>query len=451
MIVPWLSVLLLLLASYHSWGIRDSGEERLPRLSTPTSAMDAMLAKRDSAQSYKSQLVQDRAHQIAAQLNHGRPKGAKVRVIHQIEVWRCCPSEWFQSRRDEPSNDVMFIRQYRTGSATLRDVLWRWAQHRQIDIETHDIHFNLTKQHLRPTYKETTPIRRYIDSRLSVEDFRKIKYNWLARASILPDNEPMLITLLRDPLERSLALFYWAHSRPESMQTAKTSPRIWRRENKGFFSKEHMEHCNVFAEQSEWQTPKIYTIVPQWSLYGESAEEGALVLRNLHVMIGFTDKLEEFLIMLRRRLGLPSIKEVVYLSTNHYRHPSVSDWPLPVVNKLNSSSPLVSDYIFINKAKEQYHEQRRTFGSDRMLKELTSFQHILDDARGVCDLRDLENRGLREFMPPCSRSCEGHSRLLKCFMKRFDEKHSATAIRSAANKLREIGGVQAAPHTPLVV
>ena len=56
--------------------------------------------------------------------------------------------------------------------------------------------------------------------------------------------------VLREPLARAVALFYWAHRTPEAVATSRnSSPRLWRREAPGAYSSEHREHIDAFAAQ----------------------------------------------------------------------------------------------------------------------------------------------------------------------------------------------------------
>ena len=52
-----------------------------------------------------------------------------------------------------------------------------------------------------------------------------------------------------------------------------------------------------------------------------------------------------------------SIKDCIYLRTNHYRHPTAGDWPAPLVAKLNASEPVAWDWVLIGLAARQYGEQ----------------------------------------------------------------------------------------------
>jgi len=423
--------------------LNDKGEGKLPKLTSPSSAKAAMLERRDSNQEYKSQLVSDRAKQIAAGMNFRREKGARVRNIQRIESWHCCPSSWFQTRHDETKVDLYFIRHQRTASSSFRGILWRWAQQRDIPIVSNYISLNQTNNNKNRNHF------RLVDARISWVEFQNIASIFATKVFL--KEEPIFMTLLRDPLVRAISLFYWSHSRPESVQTSRYStPRAWRRETRGHFSKEHSEHCEVFAQQSD-DINILYAISPQFEVFGRSPEEASEVLRKYHVMIGLTEKFDEFVIMVRRRLGIRTIKELIYMSANHYRHPQLNDWPQRLVTLLNNSFPVNSDQKFMNKARAQYMEQVNSFGASRLATEVKTFSGMLDDMRGHCDLRDLENRASRHFMPPCSHHCEGHAKVHKCFHQRFDEKHSVTAVRSAANKLRSFGGMQAVPHTPLEI
>jgi hypothetical protein len=169
------------------------------------------------------------------------------------------------------------------------------------------------------------------------------------------------------------------------------------------------------------------------------------------VLVGFVEDFDELVVMLRWRLGWRSIKGAIYLSTNHYKHPDPLDWPPSLLQRLNESGTVASDQAFVAAAKDQYSEQVTAFGLERLGKEVQALRTLMDDLRGHCDGTDLEHRARRHFMPACRHHCEGQTRIEQCFEKRFDDQHSAEAVRTRANKLREIAGAGAVTHTPLVV
>jgi len=48
----------------------------------------------------------------------------------------------------------------------------------------------------------------------------------------------------------------------------------------------------------------LYTLPPQWASFDDRGPEGAaLALRRAQVLVGWTDRLDELLVFLRRRLG----------------------------------------------------------------------------------------------------------------------------------------------------
>jgi len=92
-----------------------------------------------------------------------------------------------------------------------------------------------------------------------------------------------------------------------------------------------------------------------------------------------------------------------------------------------------------------------SFGAARLAAEAAALGDVLDDLRGHCDPRGVEGRHGREFLPGCRHHCEGHGRIAACFARRFDDRHSAAAVRGRAQKLREIAGPDAVPHTPVII
>ena len=93
----------------------------------------------------------------------------------------------------------------------------------------------------------------------------------------------------------------------------------------------------------------------------------------------------------------------------------------------------------------------RSFGEERLEREAEALAGLLDDLRGHCDPRGVEGRHGAQFLPACRHHCEGHARVRACFDRRFDERHSAAAVRQRAQMIREIAGAGAVPHTPVVI
>lgn len=475
---------LLLLLLMQSCGAKDKskhrhatkGEGKPERKGKSSLAKHTILATRDHSSNLRDQMVADRARDIVAAHNFRAPKEGRGRAIVRGQLWRCCPSSWFNTRHEELHTEVFLLRPYKTGATTLQALLWRWAEERKFPIVSHSRDIDaiggglesessrvgasgvyspgLAAQHAAAASSAAGAGRLY-DARLSLPEFEQVASGLALephRQGLLRQDDPVFVTVLREPLERAVALFYWAHRRPESIATARrSSPRLWRREVKGSFSEEHLKHCAAFADQGEGLNG-VYAIAPQWALFGEDPSSAGAALRRAHVLVGFLDRFDELVVMLRRRLGWQSMRDALYLSTNYYRHPGPSDWPRAALEALNASEPVAGDHAFIGEyAAKLYEEQTRTFGVERLRQESESLDSVLDDVRGHCDPRDLEHRGQREFLPACRHHCEGMAKVSACFGKRFDEQHSAAAVRFRAMKIREIAGLAAAPHTPLVV
>ena len=69
------------------------------------------------------------------------------------------------------------------------------------------------------------------------------------------------------------------------------------------------------------------------------------------------DRFDELVVMLRRRLGWASMRDMAYLRTNHYRHPAAEEWPPALVQQLNDSAPVATDRKFLALVATQYREQ----------------------------------------------------------------------------------------------
>lgn len=83
--------------------------------------------------------------------------------------------------------------------------------------------------------------------------------------------------------------------------------------------------------------------------------------------MGFLDRFDELVVMLRRRLGWLSQKDMAYLRTNHYRHPKVTEWPPNFAQELNGSLPIATDHAFLALVEKQYREQVLTWNESAML------------------------------------------------------------------------------------
>ena len=262
-----------------------SGEGKPARHRAPMHGGLAQLEKRDSNHFFKAQLVEERAQAIMQTQSFGRPKGMRARAIAREVGWRCCPADWFTTKNREVDAEVYFLRPYKTGASTLQGLLWTWAISRHIPLLSHPRDMNRTDlplvaatapvafaAHMHKTSSEQGKHRgaRLYDARLTLRDYERVA-RFRAHGPQPSRHEPVYVALLRDPLARAVATFYGAHRQPESIATARrTSPRLWRRESRGSFSKEHLAHIALFAAQkgsSRRFVQALYRIEPLWVFF----------------------------------------------------------------------------------------------------------------------------------------------------------------------------------------
>ena len=75
------------------------------------------------------------------------------------------------------------------------------------------------------------------------------------------------------------------------------------------------------------------------------------------MLVGFSDRFGELVCLLRRRLGWASVRDALYLDTNHYRHPTAGDWPILAARRLNASAAVRGDWLFLASAEDMYTQQ----------------------------------------------------------------------------------------------
>ena len=63
--------------------------------------------------------------------------------------------------------------------------------------------------------------------------------------------------------------------------------------------------------------------------------------------------------MLQRRMGWATMRNLLHVSTNHFKAPGPEEWPEDAVEALNVSKLIASDEKFLMLASRQYAEQVR--------------------------------------------------------------------------------------------
>ena len=121
--------LLLLLCALH----RVVEGRRPQREEAPGHVKMRSAHRRSREHALQSELLQERAEDIARSELIGITKyttSAKNKVASPH--WRCCPSDWFSTRKDERRGEVFLVRPFKSGTSTLQMVLWSWATRRSI-------------------------------------------------------------------------------------------------------------------------------------------------------------------------------------------------------------------------------------------------------------------------------------------------------------------------------
>lgn len=185
----------------------------------PKSPFSAMLHARDVAHIGHQRSTGSRAAEILTLNKISKPRTARARTLERPQLWHCCPPYWFNTKFEEVRAEVFLVRPYKVGSTTLQTMLWHWAIERSIPIVNH-------------LDNRTSPAQTALyDARLAYPDFAR--FLRARRGPPLPvaapsAEEPVFVCLLRAPLERAVALFYWAHRKPEAVGLSRgASPRGW--------------------------------------------------------------------------------------------------------------------------------------------------------------------------------------------------------------------------------
>ena len=193
------SVLELATPRWFEKHAKPEGEGKPKRHNPPTHAKNALLEKRDRGHIFKAALVEERAAAIVSAHSFGRPSGMRSRPVLRSSSWRCCPAEWFTSRRAELDTEVYLLRAPRSGSTTLQSLLWAWAEHRHVPVLSHARDMNRTAGQRGPgTDPANTFARaaRLYDARLSLDEYGYVALA-RARGPDPPREEPVFVTVRR--------------------------------------------------------------------------------------------------------------------------------------------------------------------------------------------------------------------------------------------------------------
>ena len=73
-------------------------------------------------------------------------------------------------------------------------------------------------------------------------------------------------------------------------------------------------------------------------------------------LVGLVHRFDHLLVMLKHRLGV-DLRQMIGVTTNHYRHPKGRDWPPVSLQLLNNTGKLQTDWKFVRAAERIYNKQ----------------------------------------------------------------------------------------------
>ncbi len=131
---------------------------------------------------------------------------------------------------------------------------------------------------------------------------------------------------------------------------------------------------------------------------------------------------DQSLLIFRRRLGWP-IRQILFLSLNHFRHLTPEDWPPAVRAAMNAT--LALDWDFHSRARALWYEQVLAYGEHRLQRDADGFEELRRLLVEACDGEQLEERGRREFVTACvfnsqQPDCARQRRVLQCMLHVYD-------------------------------
>ena len=131
------------------------------------------------------------------------------------------------------------------------------------------------------------------------------------------------------------------------------------------------------------------------------------------------------LLLFRRRLGW-QIRQVLYVSLNHFRHFTPADWPPTIRSEMNAT--LAQDWTFHAQARHLWGAQVRAYGEERLRRDAERFGELRRLLLGACGGGQLEQRGRREFVAACvfnasQPDCSSQRAALRCILYAYDLCH----------------------------
>ena len=124
--------------------------------------------------------------------------------------------------------------------------------------------------------------------------------------------------------------------------------------------------------------------MPQFAWFADTAQNAAKALIEREFLVGLVHRFDHLLIMLRYRLGIPSYRDILAVTTNHYRHPSgPKHWPPHSLQLLNNTGKLQTDWRFLSAAERVYNRQVSDKDELQKVQERSSPKHTHGNERAI--------------------------------------------------------------------
>ena len=192
------------------------------------------------------------------------------------------PSSPSRAVRIEPGAVLIFLHNLKTGGTTLRSILARQYHHDEICVLTR-----------RDDPADVKPAM-FADPRLRLIEGHVPfgLHAWLSRPATY-------VTLLRDPLERIVSLYYFIREG--------TDRHIHRQTRAALGSLEEFVSSGVLLEVDNGQTRRLSGLSPAYGRCTEAMLERAKAnIRERFALVGLTERFDESVLLLRRLFGWPS-------------------------------------------------------------------------------------------------------------------------------------------------
>lgn len=202
-------------------------------------------------------------------------------------------ASYFDAYKKNPAANIVFIHGRSVRGAVVQQVLARFCTDHQL--------LPVRPRHLMKPSDE----RRYSANILW------LRASWHQVINAEPVRNPVLVTLLRDPYARAFTEYHKAHA---MLTKAGSSSGSRSRNDDDTAGGAHGSYLLAFVKQRADDLARFpgLRISPQFTQFGVSVEEALNTLRSHRFLLGLTDKIEELLIMLRRRCGW-DLKDVLFL------------------------------------------------------------------------------------------------------------------------------------------